>query len=280
MSLSDSQKFCADRVRRLDPDRYLSSLFAPDETRPALLALYAFNLEIATIGDNVSETLIGQMRLQWWRDALVKLTAGDDVGHGLCLALAEAMKIKGLPAELLHRMIDCREFDLGDRSPANMAEIEIYLEETTVSLMTLAIAVLGKARAPDDDLTRHAGMAMGLTGLIRMIPHNARHGRVLLPEDLMAEEGETREPILAGHTHAGHGRIIKLISERVREHIQGVRNIGPRRPELVAILPLSLAEDYLNRLTRADFNPFAPGLEPGRFMRQIRLTRAAWRGRV
>lgn len=278
MSLSDSQKFCADRVRRLDPDRYLSTLFAPDEFRPSLLALYAFNLEIATIGDNVSETLIGRMRLQWWRDALDKMAAGEDAGHGLCDALADALQTHALPVERLHRMIDGREFDLADRPPADMAEIETYLDSTAVSLVILAGAVLG--RAPDDGLARHAGLAMGLTGMIRMIPHNARRNRVVMPEDLMRQAGVAAAPVLAGRIDSGHAEIIKAIADSARENLELVRRAGPERKGLAAFLPATLAGDYLTRLARAEHNPFVPGLEPGRLSRLIRLTRAAWRGRV
>lgn len=280
MSLSDSQNFCADRVRRLDPDRYLSTLFAPDRSRPALLTLYAFNLEIAAIGDIVSETLIGRMRLQWWRDAVDKMAAGDELGHGLCDALAETLKTHGLPAQLLHRMIEGREFDLADRPPADMAEIETILGATAASLVALACHVLGDARAPDDDAVRHAGLAMGLTGLIRMIPHNARRRRVTLPDDLIRRAGVTAAPVLAGRIEAGHRDIIRKIADSARENLQRVRDAGPKRQGLAAFLPLVPAADYLARLARADHDPFTPRLEPGRLSRQIRLTRAAWLGRV
>ncbi len=283
MSLADSQKFCADRVRRLDPDRYLSALFASDEFRPSLLALYAFNLEIATIGDNVSEMLIGRMRLQWWRDTLTRLQAGDDVGHGLCDSLAQVLKIDNFPISLLHRMIDGREFDLADRPPVSMGEVETYLESTAVGLMAAAWSVF---RDPPDtsdsanDVARFAGLAMGLTGLIRMIPHNARRDRVFLPEDLMRRAGVTAEPILAGGIEAGHGEIISEIAAQALDYLERVRAAKPKRPALVAVLPVALAGDYLARLARANHDPFVPGLEPGRLYRQIRLTRAAWRGRV
>ena len=62
--------YCKDLVERFDPDRYLCSLFAPAAVRPGLMALYAFNVEVAGIRESVTEPLIGQMRLQWWIDIM------------------------------------------------------------------------------------------------------------------------------------------------------------------------------------------------------------------
>ena len=280
MSLADSQKFCADRVRRLDPDRYLSTLFAPDEHRATLLALYAFNLEIGTIGDMVSESLIGRMRLQWWRDALDKMAAGEDVEHGIGDALAAALERSNISVELPHRMIEGREIDLAERPPVNMGEVETTLDAAVGSLVALASAVLGKPCDPEDDLARYAGLAIGLTGLIRMIPHNARRGRITLPDDLMRRAGAAAAPLLAGHIENFHEEVIEIIAGRARECLGRVRDARPGRSELAAFLPVALAGDYLSRLARANHDPFAPGLEPGRLSRQIRLTRAAWRGRI
>ncbi|HKA47116.1 MAG TPA: squalene/phytoene synthase family protein, partial [Methyloceanibacter sp.] len=53
-----------------DPDRYLSALFAPAAARDHLLALYAFNVELARVGELVHEPQLGEIRLQWWRDVL------------------------------------------------------------------------------------------------------------------------------------------------------------------------------------------------------------------
>ena len=59
-----------------DRDRYLTTLFAPAERRAMLLALYAFNFEVAKLREVTREPLIGQIRLQWWRDAIDKIYGG------------------------------------------------------------------------------------------------------------------------------------------------------------------------------------------------------------
>ena len=57
-------------VRRHDPDRFLTALFAPPERRDALLTLYAFNHELARAREAVSEAPLALIRLQWWREVV------------------------------------------------------------------------------------------------------------------------------------------------------------------------------------------------------------------
>src|ERR671926_1519155 len=72
----DAYAHCADLVRDADRDRFLAALFAPEPARRGLLALYAFNVEVSRVRDRVSEPLPGEIRLQWWRDAIS--AEGDD----------------------------------------------------------------------------------------------------------------------------------------------------------------------------------------------------------
>jgi len=67
---ADSAAFCADLVRSHDFPRYVATLFVPAAERRALLALYAFNVEIVRVRDQVSQPLPGEIRLQWWTDML------------------------------------------------------------------------------------------------------------------------------------------------------------------------------------------------------------------
>src|SRR5262249_20084786 len=98
--------YCAGLLRRQDPDRYLTALFAPSDRREALLALYAFNHELARARESVREPIMGQMRLQWWRDGLAELRAGRPRAHEVVLGLNAAMAAHRLSPALLDGMID------------------------------------------------------------------------------------------------------------------------------------------------------------------------------
>src|ERR1700728_2124244 len=68
--MQDAFAYCAELVRSADRDRFIAALFAPAERRGALIALYAFNSEVARVRDVAREALPGEIRLQWWTEVL------------------------------------------------------------------------------------------------------------------------------------------------------------------------------------------------------------------
>ena len=92
-------------ARQLDRDRYLAALLAPRRARDGLMALAAFHGEIARIPLTVRESAIGDIRLQWWRDALLT-PAGTATGNPIADAMRATMREHALPSEMLIKIID------------------------------------------------------------------------------------------------------------------------------------------------------------------------------
>src|SRR5579871_3168635 len=111
-------------VRRIDPDRWLSSRFigAP-AARADVVALYAYDHELARAPKVASNALLGEIRLTWWREALDEIFAGKPVRHHpTAEALADVVARHGLAREPLETMIDARYREL---DPAPMSEHEV-----------------------------------------------------------------------------------------------------------------------------------------------------------
>ena len=180
-------------VARGDPDRWRAAMTAPPERRPGLLALYAFNLEIARAPWAASEPLLAEIRLQWWREALAGIAAGAPPRrHEVVEPLAATIRAAQLPARLFEAMIDAR---LADTEPAphpDRASLLRYLDATAGGLMELAARHLG---APDTALpvVRDFARGAGAAGLLRALPELRARGRVPLPADTtpadLAREG-------------------------------------------------------------------------------------------
>src|SRR5690349_12291061 len=133
--MAEALSYCADLVRRADYDRYLTALFAPAEARERLFALYAFNHEIARVRETVSEPMLGQIRLQWWREAIAGIYDGKPRKHAVVEALAAAAAATRAPRAGFEALIDAREADLAGRAPATLAELESYCEGSSAQLL-------------------------------------------------------------------------------------------------------------------------------------------------
>lgn len=246
-------------VRRHDHDRFLASLFVPADRRAAVWALLAFNLEIARVREAVSQPIIGQIRLQWWRDALDEIYTGKPPRrHETVEPLAAAIEAHRLTRSHFDAMIDGREFDLADEPPADLAALERYLEKTSSRLIDLELEILGVVAPAAFEAARSAGIAWGLIGLVRALPFHAAHGRLYLPADLLADAGIDRDALLAGRGSAAVAPVVKRLADRAAEHLAEVRRIRPAVPRaaIPALLPARTARLYVRRLARTRHDPF------------------------
>src|SRR6516165_3423881 len=145
-------------VRRVDPDRWLSSRFVADpEQRADVIALYAYDHELARAPRVASNSLLGEIRLTWWREALDEIFEGRAVRrHPTAQALAEAVRRRRLSREPLEAMIDARYREL-DVQPMDEAEALEWARDTAGRAAELVVAVLDPAGEPG--LARDAAAA-------------------------------------------------------------------------------------------------------------------------
>lgn len=97
-------------LRRSDPDRWLAARFIADPlARADVVALWAFDHELARAERIASNPLISEIRLTWWREALAEMFGGQHVRrHPVAQALASVVRRRDLPRPPLDGMIDGR----------------------------------------------------------------------------------------------------------------------------------------------------------------------------
>src|SRR6266511_342759 len=203
-------------ARAGDPDRALATLFAPREARDDLFALYALNVELARIPEQVNEPDLGAIRLQWWREAIPRAGAGEATGHPVADALGDAMRRRALSRERIAGLIDARLFDTGTKIMPAWPSLEAYLRDTACALFVLAGETLGARGATLDRAASAAGIAYGLTGLMRALPVYAAQGRVFLPADALIRHGTSPDRVLAGATSEGLLAVLAELRAKAR----------------------------------------------------------------
>jgi phytoene synthase len=272
---------CESLVSEGDPDRFFASLFAPADKRPYLFALYAFSLEIARVREAVSAPMPGEIRLQWWRDALQGETRGDVKANPVAAALDETIVRFRLPRSALVDLVDARVFDLYDDPMPGLADFEGYCGETSGALIRLASIVLAEGTDPGGgEAAGHAGVAYAIAGLLRAFPWHARRGQVYLPKDVLDRNGVTREDIVSGR--GGPGLVTALAEMRnvARAHLTRLQQLRGTIPRAIApaFLPVALVPAYLRMMERRDYDPFHTLIELPRWRRLWRLWWAARTG--
>jgi len=230
-------------LRRHDRERFLTALFAPAGAREALMALYGFNLEVARVRESVREPMLGQIRLQWWREGIEEAYLGTArQRHELLSILGPTIKSQGLSRSHFDRLIDARELDLAPEPPADMAALEAYCRDTAASLVWLALEILDAATPPARKAGEHIGIAYALTGLVRAIPFQARAGKVFLSKDQEHPAPEYLAEIAA-------------LAERHLAEARALRREVPSAA-LPALLQAGIAAHHLKRLRHSGYDAF------------------------
>lgn len=253
--------YAGDYLRQQDPDRFLLSLLAAPDLRPDLWALFAFYNEIAKTREVVTDTTLGLVRLQWWRDGLAAIAAGKPAPeHPVFEGLSAAIKRYNLSIEKLEALIFAREFDLEDKLPANMQGLVHYADYTATPLLELACRITTPAYGGD-----LSGVAVGsaLVGLLRATPVHLTQQRCYLPAD--------RLPRIENHylgkdlTHLVS--VARDVAALARQKLANGPNDLPR----LARAQRKLALMYLQQIEKADFNVFAPILAAPPLFKELRL---------
>ena len=248
---------CAALVARGDPDRFAALMAAPVSARARLLPLYALNLEVARAPWVSKETMISEMRLQWWRDVVAGPAArAHEVAGPLHALIHEAH----LPVDVLDRLIEARRWDIYRDPFEDEAAFDAYIEDTSAGLMWLCALALG-APAQAEAPVRAYGWASGVANYLRAVPALEARGRVPLLDG--RPEGVARL--------AARGLLRLRAAQKARGHVPA--------PVAPALLAGWQAEGLLQMAARDPGAVAADALALSEFARRGRLMWQAFSGR-
>ena len=247
----DADRHCFDLVRAGDKDRFLASLFAPEEKRKHLHALYAFNIEVSRIPELVSDVAVGEIRYQWWLDTIDAIYDGEEQQHPVAQGLAAAIAVGDIPKHALQNLVKAKIFDLYADPMPSMTDLEGYLGETSSALIQMASLVLGREQALESaEAAGLAGVAYGLAGIMRSLPRHRAMGRCYVPAALLQQHGATAADLIAGENKTSIGLVLSDLREKIQLRLDQARKLASTiKPAVMpAFLHVSLTDAYLRKL--------------------------------
>ena len=278
--MQDHFEYCAALLREADRDRYLSALFAPAATRNALMALYAFNVEISRVRDVAREPMPGEIRLQWWREVLSGERAGEGATHPVAAALMESLTQHTIAADRLIAIVDAHTFDLYDEPMPTLDDFDNHAVMTQSALIDIAATMLGGGGFDVMMLMRQAGIAQLVTSVLTHLARHAARRQLMVPLEVLERHGVDREQLFVGKVTDPLKSALAELRRHGRRQLSAARlemdNAPPAliAPMLPALLPLAVVGPSLRPMERRGYEPF--DVQPlSQLRRQWLLWRAA-----
>lgn len=252
-------------VREGDRDRYVATLLAPAAKRPALTALHAFDLELSRIPRLARQQIAGEIRLQWWREAVDGSNEHEALANPVAAALIAAVAMYGLPRDALHAMIDAHGRELSPEPFADEGEMLAWCDGTVSQHLRCACRVLdpvqvGKAEAAAIE----AGRALGITQLLMSFAARAARGQSAIPAALLRRHGGHAGTVTAGSRHDGVVAALTEMRTLARRHLGTAVDLLRTLPASLkpAFLLLDLVGPRLAWLDNHESEPYASGDVP------------------
>ena len=242
--------YCSDLVRKYDSPSFTLSHFVQPHARPAYLAIRAFNIEISRLPDIVSNSMIGQMRHQFWRDTINKTFDGNPPEEPVAVLLAAYIHDTGIKLNKtwFQKIIFAREAALTRPGYTNISALESYAESTFSTLLYLTLSALPLNSLTADHVASHVGKAAGIAAVLRGVPLLAfppppnthsnnpagmglpisrdRQRVVNLPLDVMSQCGVREEDIFRNGANAeGLRDAIFTVATRASDHLITARSL-------------------------------------------------------
>ncbi|GAB4819973.1 hypothetical protein N2152v2_007019 [Parachlorella kessleri] len=240
---------------------------APWELRAPILALRAFNVETALIGDHAKSEMLVLTRCQWWRDAVNACYKGNPPDQPVARALYEVLQQRPLTRYRLQRMITTREEDLTSKEPpASMRALEEYGEGTVGQLLLLQLEAAGLEGPEAEEAALHLGKAVGIANLLRGTRYHAEKGMVYLPRDQCGLAGVDARDILRNKDSQALREVTRAVAADAKLHLEEARSLAGQLPPTARqlLLPAVGADMYLQALLAKDCNLLDQDLLAGR----------------
>lgn len=258
--------YCAQQVRLHDYAHYVCALHLPPALRASVVAIRAFNAEIAPLAERIREPRLAQIRTVWWRDAVDAVFQGKAQEHPVLEALGAVVEQRRLNKRWLHRLLQARIDDVArEGPPRDVAEIEAYCESTASGLLYLSLEAAGVRDVAADHAATHIGKAEGLALLLRAAARHHQQRRTYLPLDVLAKHGVREEDLYRARSPEGLAGAVFEVASVANAHLEKARSMRASVPKaaLPLFLPAVPAAEYLGALQRKHFDVFHRQLQQG-----------------
>jgi phytoene synthase len=207
---------------------YYSFSFLPRAEREAIHTVYAFCKHIDDIVDenpstNQKVVLEKRERLQWWRQQIDQLYAGESC-HAMVATLGPVVRSFSIPKQYFLTLIDGCERDLVQNRYENFDDLKDYCYSVAGIVGLISIEIFGYKYEETKEYAVNLGYALQLTNILRDIKHDKDRGYVYLPKADMAKFKYTEADLFNEVYDERFVNLMQFEARRAREYYNKARS--------------------------------------------------------
>ncbi len=250
-------EYCIQKVKTCDRDRFISSLMLPKSFQNEVFPLYSFYIETSKIQGISKESMVRLIRLQWWNDKIQEIYnqpyATQD--NPILNELRKIINVNIIPKHLFLNYIEICNKYIEKNQHNSIEEIEEAAQKISI-ILKITLIIAKHCKYNTDELTKHAGIALYITNILRSEFFHLQQGFTLLPQDLLNESGIEIHNIIDNKYKTMLQEIVKILVERAELYIDTTRSMVKHHTSLTRkiLLPITAADSYLKRIRRNKFN--------------------------
>jgi phytoene synthase len=253
--------------------RYFSLLYAPEDKRDQLCALYVIDAEIRESAQSANHD-VAHTRLQWWRAEIDRLVNGNPQ-HPATRLLNDAPPPDRASFSKLHETVVAADMDLARMTYSNLRELRAYCSRSGGAIQEL-MAVQLAAPATLEDASRATANRIGIgvreSEILRDLRQDAYGGRVYLPQDRLTAHNVTLEDLRNREVAPRLKTALREYREAVQDELQSALAAANAQLRPLAVLA-ALHLGLLHRIAAHDYDVAASRIELG----PVRKPWIAWR---
>ena len=248
-------EYCQNKTVKSGSSFYYSFMFLPEQKRRAITALYAFCREVDDVVDDCLDETIARAKLQWWREEISRLFAGEPQ-HPVTQALHPLLDKFNLAEEYFQEIIDGMEMDLNHNGYDDFKSLSLYCYRAASVVGLLSAEIFGFTNRNTLRYAHDLGMAFQLTNILRDVREDAERGRVYLPADEMKKYAVTKQDLRHPITNDAVRALFKFQADRARQYYQSAIDKLPEEDRYNQRTGLIMAEIYHSLLDEIEADGF------------------------
>jgi phytoene synthase len=273
-SLSQLDASMVNRAAAPGSMRYFACLYAPEEVRDVMLALYVIDAEIRESAHSANHD-VAHTRLGWWRAEIDRLINAN-AQHPATKILSEQSFVPHSTFARLHELLVAADMDLARMTYATEKELRAYCSRSAGTVESLIACALTRAATLHPDVQAFANsidIGIRKAEIVRDLRQDAYDGRVYIPLDELERHAVQPEHLRNREITPAVRDVLKDFQAHAKQNLAAT----VERSHRVALRPLfviaALHRRLLDRIAAQNYDVATERVELG----PIEKPWTAWR---